>query len=98
MKKLIKEFLFVVLAIYISVTLIGQQMTIRRMEAKKAGLSEQILQAKKETENYNKTLKEVSTDAYAEKIAREKLGLVRDGDIIYVDTGKFADPIRGAGK
>jgi cell division protein FtsB len=96
MKNVIKKVIIIAFVIYASVTLVGQQITLRRMEAKKADLTKQVEQAKKETDNYKKTLKSVSTDTYAEKIARDKLGLVKDGDIIYVDTGRFADPLKGA--
>lgn len=98
MKKLIKKVLIIVFAIYVSITLINQQLTIMRMEDRKAELNEQIQEAKAETEKLNKQLKNASSDAYIEQIAREKLGLIKDGDIIYVDVGKSADPLKGVGK
>lgn len=98
MKKLFRKVLIIVFVIYVSVTLINQQLTIMRMEDRKAELNEQIQEAKAETEKLNKQLEEASSDAYVEQIAREKLGLIKDGDIIYVDVGKSADPLKGVGK
>ncbi|MDI6600298.1 MAG: septum formation initiator family protein [Thermoanaerobacteraceae bacterium] len=98
MKKLFKKVLIIAIVIYASITLINQQLTIMHMEAKKAELNDQIQEAKDETKRLNEKLKNASSDAYIEQIAREKLGLVKDGDIIYVDVGKSGDPSKGAGK
>ncbi|TZE81099.1 cell division protein FtsL [Calorimonas adulescens] len=98
MEKLFKIILFSAFILYTSITVINQQMTIRQLELRKAELNTQIVEAKNENKRLQQELKEASSDSYVEKVAREKLNLVKDGDIIYVDVGGASDPLKGAGQ
>ncbi|OON94718.1 MAG: hypothetical protein ATN31_02695 [Candidatus Epulonipiscioides saccharophilum] len=57
--------------------------TLKQTEMQLSHMSEDVdlLKQKIEDLEYQKTL--VGTDEYIEKIAREKLGLIKEGDIIF---------------
>lgn len=51
--------------------------------AKAASLEEEIEAEKERTEEIEALKKYMQTDAYAEEIAREKLGLVKENEIVF---------------
>ncbi|WWR15781.1 septum formation initiator family protein [Lachnospiraceae bacterium JLR.KK008] len=51
--------------------------------AKEIALEEQILQEQKRTEEIEEFRKYTKTKKYAEEVAKDKLGLVYDGEIIF---------------
>ncbi len=83
------------LAILVVVTLVGiiSVISIRlsaELEAKekrKAQLQEQIEREIEYSRELDQKEKEVQTDQYKEKTAREKLGLVKDGEIVFENRG-----------
>jgi len=52
-------------------------------DAKAASLEEQIQAEKDRTEEIDQLKKHMQTDEYAEEIAREKLGLVKENEIVF---------------
>lgn len=52
-------------------------------EAKEIALQEQILQEQKRTEEIEEFRKYTKTKKYAEEVAKDKLGLVYEGEIIF---------------
>ncbi|MEJ8553602.1 FtsB family cell division protein [Tepidibacter sp. Z1-5] len=69
-------------------SVINQGIVIREYKKEIKSLNEQI---KQEDENIKKVKKEIEnykTDEYIEKIAREKLKMVKPGEIIYIDINK----------
>ncbi|WFD10503.1 cell division protein FtsL [Tepidibacter hydrothermalis] len=69
-------------------SVINQGMVIREYKKEIKSLKEQI---KQEDENIKKVKAEIEnykTDEYIEKIAREKLKMVKPGEIIYIDINK----------
>ncbi|MGB9808635.1 MAG: FtsB family cell division protein [Caldanaerobacter sp.] len=87
MKKLRKLLIFGFI-LYLGVTFLGQQFTLMRLDSKYKELKAKAADVLKENDNLKKTLEEVNSDNFIEKIAREKLGLVKKGEIIYIDINK----------
>lgn len=52
-------------------------------DAKAAALEEKIEDEKSRTEEIDKLKEYMQTDEYAEEIARERLGLVKDNEIVF---------------
>lgn len=52
-------------------------------DAKAATLQQQIEDEQTRTEEIDKLKKYMETDEYAEEVAREKLGLVKDNEIVF---------------
>ena len=52
-------------------------------EIRKQNLQEQIDAEEQRTDEIDKMKDYIQSDEYAEKIAREKLGLVKDGEILF---------------
>lgn len=52
-------------------------------DAKAASLEEQIQAEQDRTEEIDQLKKHMQTDEYAEEIAREKLGLVKENEIVF---------------
>jgi len=90
MKKLKKILLFGFI-FYLAFTFLSQQLTLMKLDNKYKELKAKAADVLKENESLKKTLEEVNSDSYIEKIAREKLGLVKKGEIIYIDINKGGD-------
>ncbi len=56
-------------------------------EKRKAQLQEQIEREMEYSRELDQKEKEVQTDQYKERTAREKLGLVKDGEIVFENRG-----------
>ncbi len=70
---------------YFCYVLIGQQATLRAADAEAARLEAEIAAAE-ENKAVVKDLDAISqSDAYIEKVAREKLGLVLPDETVFVD-------------
>lgn len=59
------------------------QLQISTYDARAAELSEKIEAEKERTEEIENTKEYMQTDEYAEQVAREKLGLVKDNEIVF---------------
>lgn len=64
---------------------------LQEYEKTKASLQEQIDAEESRTQELEEYSKYTQTDEYVEKVAREKLGLVKKGEIIFRNTGEAAD-------
>jgi len=62
-----------------------QEIEYRKYQAEKQSYLEQIDMAKQKTEEYKKYAEYVKSDAYIEKVAREKLSMVRPEEKIYIE-------------
>ena len=56
---------------------------LTRYDAKAATLQQQIEDEQTRTEEIDKLKKYMETDEYAEEVAREKLGLVKDNETVF---------------
>lgn len=68
---------------------------LQEYEKTKASLQEQIDAEESRTQELEEYSKYTQTDEYVEKVAREKLGLVKKGEIIFRNTGEAADTAGG---
>ncbi len=77
-----------VIFIYFAYIAVGQQKILYMKDADQKKIQSKIDEETKENEVLQKEQKEQNSDAYVEKIAREKLGMVKPGERVYVDIGK----------
>ena len=76
-------YLSVLLSIYI-LTISGQTLVrTRRILAEQQDTQHRLLQEKKRNETLNRQMKVLHTDDYLENLARQKLGLVKSGEVVY---------------
>ncbi|OPX43820.1 cell division protein FtsL [Ruminiclostridium hungatei] len=73
---------------YFGYTFYNQQSSIEERNAQHAQLEKNIHAETVKKQQLSKQKSQINTDEFAEKIAREKLGYVKDGEKIYVDTNK----------
>lgn len=87
MKKIvnIKKVLIVVGAIYISYTLIHQQVIMANQKKELTMWQSELQKVKNKNEVLKDEVKLSETKKYTEKQAREKLGLTKEGEILIVN-------------
>ena len=59
------------------------QSQLNYYQEKEASLNDQIEEEKERTEEIDKTKEYMETDEYAEDVARNKLGLVKDNEVVF---------------
>lgn len=69
------------------VILVSQRSQIRENEAKTRALEDQAAHLVEENQNLREDIEGLGTDDSIKKIAREKLGLVESGEVIFSDIG-----------
>lgn len=74
--------------ISLSFTFIEQQMEISALKERKLALETQIKQEEKELKKVKNTLNQMDTLEFIEKQAREKLGMIKPGETVYIDLTK----------
>jgi len=82
-----KLFVFFILCSSIY-SVISQGMVIREYKRQIKSLNEQIKQEDEEIKKVKGEIESYKTDEYIEKVAREKLKMVKPGEIIYIDINK----------
>jgi len=84
---LLTKILILVLVIYATVTLVSlqSQVTIRKAEAEQ--LESEIEAARQENLRLEQAIEDLDSDEGVEAVARQKLGLVSKGEIVYYDVG-----------
>ena len=75
-------FVFCVYFIYVTV---GQQHTINAKQKEIDEINSKIVSANRETESLKSELESVNEPEYLERMAREKLGLVKPNERVYID-------------
>lgn len=80
--------LLFVIFIYFAYTAVGQQKIIYMKEMELKKVQSKIDEEKKENEILKKEKDQLDSDEFVEKTAREKLGMVKKGERVFVDTGK----------
>lgn len=81
-------FMFIFLLAYVTYTFIHQKISLSQREDVAASYEKEINQAKLEQEQLKKELENSKSDEYLEKMAREKLGLVKANERVFVDVTK----------
>lgn len=74
--------LFLFLAVALSFAI--RQAEVRSIDAKLAALEEEILRYQNSNETLQRRAELLLSDEYIERIAREKLGLVKPGEVQYM--------------
>ncbi len=77
-----------VFAIYFVYVMIWQQVMLTRKNREIDVLEEQITAATQQAEELEKELENLNDPEYLERIAREKLGLVRPNERVFVDANQ----------
>lgn len=74
--------------IYAAITFAAQSNDLYILDLEIKQLEEKIAKEEEEKKNLLKMKDEISSDESIEKIAREKLGMVKDGERVFVDINK----------
>lgn len=78
----------VALIVYFSVTIVGQQKTLFDVNDKISDIQAKIAQEKKTANELEEQKKNVESDENIEKVARERLGWVKQGERVFVDINR----------
>ncbi|HHU64150.1 MAG TPA: septum formation initiator family protein [Clostridiales bacterium] len=84
MKPRLKIFLFLLVALVVVSTLVTQQLELNRLNKDKSQIISKIEDLKKENEYIKQQINAADTDEFVENAAREKLGMVKEGEIKYM--------------
>jgi cell division protein FtsB len=77
------------LTIYIISSFVEQDKKIKEIKENKARIEKQIQREKIINQNLKNQIENVDTNKFVERTAREKLKMVYDGEIMYIDTNKM---------
>ena len=91
--KLVKSSLLVklvilILVVYATVTLVSLRKQITEKNEQEAILNSSIAATQQENNRIQDSIDELGTDAGVEAVARDKLGMVDEGDIVFYDVGE----------
>lgn len=73
---------------YFGYTFCNQQMKINKYDSQIEMYQKEIESKQNLVEYYNNTNENITTDEYIESVAREKLGLVKPYETVYIDANK----------
>ena len=91
--KLVKSSLLVklvilILVVYATVTLVSLRKHITEKNEQEAILNSSIAATQQENNRIQDSIDALGTDAGVEAVARDKLGMVDEGDIVFYDVGE----------
>lgn len=84
---LLVKVILLVIVVYATVTLVSLRRQITAKEAQAAQLTSSITTAEQENNRLSDAIETADTDEGIEAIAREKLGMVGEGEIVFEDVG-----------
>ncbi len=84
---LITKLLILALMIYAAATIMTLQPQISELNAKKDALSAQVADAQQANLELQEDIAAMDTDEAVIEIARERLNLVEDGEMVFIDSG-----------
>ncbi len=90
-KRLAAVVIGAVVVIYFSCTIISQQSLINKKNKEINALQEEISQANEDADKLKSEIDNLQDPEYIEKIARERLGLVRPNERVFVDSNKSSE-------
>jgi len=79
------RFFAVCTLVFVIVAFVRQQQKLGRMQTEKAVVDEQLTDIVRANRELEKRLEYMQTDQYIKDAARIKLGMVREGEIIYCE-------------
>ena len=85
---LITKLVILAVMLYAIVTIVTLQPKINALKSEKEALSEEVSVLQQSNLELQEDLAKLGTDASVTKIARERLNLVSDGEVIYIDSSK----------
>lgn len=84
---LLTKVLILVLVVYATVTLVSLQSQVTEMDAQAEALESSIDAAKQENLRLEQAIEALDTDEGVVDVARQKLGWVTEGEIVFYDMG-----------
>lgn len=87
-KKLFKTAGLLFACVYVAYILITQQIALSKTKSISADYKDKIQEAQLEQKQLQDELDKTGTDEYLERMAREKLGLVKANERVYIDMTK----------
>ena len=84
---LVTKVLLLVLVGYATVSLVSLQSQVTEKETQAAALQDDITAAQQENLRLEQAINALGTDEGVEAVARQKLGLVAPGEILFYDVG-----------
>ena len=84
---LLTKILILVMVVYATVTLVSLQNQVTAKEAEAEALQTSIDAVKQENLRLEQAIDNLDTDEGVEDVARQKLGLVSRGEIVFYDIG-----------
>ena len=82
---LLVKLVILIVVVYATVTLMSLRRQITAKQAEAAQLTSSITSAEQENSRLNDAIETIDTDAGVEAVAREKLGMVAEGEIVFED-------------
>ena len=82
---LLVKLVILIVVVYATVTLMSLRRQITAKQAEAAQLTSSITSAEQENSRLNDAIESIDTDAGVEAVAREKLGMVGEGEIVFQD-------------
>ena len=83
--KLLKYIVILVISIYVIITLINQQKVLNSYKDTQNQLAEQIEEQQKYQAELTLSSQNINSQEYIEKVAREKLGMYKTNERVYVN-------------
>ena len=84
---LLVKLVILILLVYSTVTLVSLQNQLQDKKAEAAQLTAEAQQLEQDNLDLQERIDNLSTEEGIEEVARNKLGLVRDGEIVFYDNG-----------
>ena len=85
---LLVKLILLILVVYATVTLVSLRQQINEKNEQETTLTGSIASTTQENNRIQDAIDALGTDEGVEAVARDKLGMVDEGDIIFYDVGK----------
>ena len=82
---LLVKLVILIVVVYATVTLMSLRRQITAKQAEATQLTSSITSAEQENSRLTDAIENIDTDAGVEAVAREKLGMVAEGEIVFQD-------------
>lgn len=87
-KRIVYAAVVTAVALYFVSTVVSQQISLSKQNKQIEELENKISEAQKESEDLKNQVDNLNNPEYIEKVARERLGLIRPNERIFVDSNK----------
>lgn len=84
---LITKLILLAVMVYAIVTVVTLQTRINQLREAREALAQQVAAAEQDNRQMEEEIANLNTDEAIKAIARERLNLVEDGEMIFVDSG-----------